>query len=1722
MKQQSKRIMSALLSVLMLVSMLSVYTFAENNFVRDDKFYDELVKDAVIVNPAWGSVQAGDEITFYYRDKEYKETFSPDTHFSSLNDAYEYCHDVMGDRQPKIILCEGRYSEKLTLKGAAEFYGPYAGMNPNVVSEDPKQPWGEAERTHNAVLNNIIEVGKTVNENMEVVFDGVTFNGGFAYIDGTSTTGKTTTSAVVRNTVMTAGERTNGYYGFDNITSKIYFASFITSDTSVKIENVRCTGMRTAGIVGTDVDKLEISGLYYADSIAPAVGSVTEGADAQKDKNASYVIKDSMFYNNTSSSIVVDHSRTDSGDATTRTLTKLEIYGCSFLDGDDVSSNRNALNSSPISYMICGDSNKLDVHDNIFVGVSGRTVSAIKLSCIDTVRSVVVTDMIFVNNNRFIGYYTLPDTTGNSSSSVFDFNYNYYAAADGNHHDPVFPSDASSENISGDYFWYDEDMTVSSSIFYLTTTGISNSRVDNRNRRVSGTVEFGTSATFNFATEDPDTTYVITDDEGNVVTELDSHKLVSGNDKNIYCATGTSPKVPGYEFKYDVYITTMNPALAVEFDIANTYMYDPSVASEETGTEVYRTWDETSYRFRVNENIFSTIDDIYAAAGEEMPTIIMPAGTYDKPIVISRPTILLGAKHGINPNIPQYSNPAEHWLINPERSLKDQETIISSVIAIDPFAVNVMLDVDGITFGPGGAFMDHGDSSIVTYNTTNLKNIVVDGEGSAGVGSVNVKGIQFTISHVISVSGRSESYKNDHIDLRVQNLRMVSQLNTRLIDDNFETLLLDGIYYENNYAPLTTSPSNEITHPKGQNLYFEIRNSKFIDCPTGSSAPFIVFNHYEQDSDETTSNTVVMENNTFWDVETYGWGVFGVRWTGAKDSLTLTNNTFYSTTAKSLIPGSLWFRGKSYFLKTDYLDSENNIIDQAAYDEALRTVDVLDKFYVRHNRFLLKNGIADPGMMWVNPKTRWDWNYNYFANATSIESGKAGGLQGSTVSNIECMVCDYWYKDFEMTELNAQPSDETFNTALDYSINGSGTIDENAKTYTDTVDADVLEYDFGIKLNTLQAKYGIYSDADCTQPVSEPVRLENSENVFYLKFSSYDGSVSDVYTATISRKRNEEAEILRFGNWKVTSNAVEASVPSGTSTFTIPEIQVTAGAEYAIYNDADCTQEFTDAAITDIGAMPVIKYILVTSETGVQRKYQFSIVPGGTPQSELTYIEGAKKTSDTEFEVKIPATKNGFDFAIAYSDGATVDVYRDENILKPVQGRYFVENVFDGVTIDFTVTNAGVSKKFTLNITKESSSIGIDSIFSFVQKDEYSFETWTNGTTYKVIPKFIGSNVSFGVYSDKECTNAFNDATVDIQSKNYTAYIKITSADGSNSKVYSLIFHTTANVVSDEPVATRYITVKNAEATNDGFVINAEDNISSIDIGIELNDPAYNATTFRVFADPSCNDKMVVSPEELAYDQTYTAKISAKNTVLYIRAKIMSLDAEGNEKEQDEEIVKLTIVSNRPTAEYSDAANISEWARGEVEFLNNNGFGYFQGDSDTRALRPKDKTSRFEIAVLAVRVLGIDTTNFANYSVPFEDSIPNWALDSVKTCYALGIMNGLSKNEFGGSKNTTRQEFAKIITTVVAIARGDALDEEGVKALYNDNKESIDATYNGFAFADADKVSSWADLYVRLAVAKYGLMNGSADNGNLNVNPANNIDRQEIAVILANYNGYTE
>ena len=275
------------------------------------------------------------------------------------------------------------------------------------------------------------------------------------------------------------------------------------------------------------------------------------------------------------------------------------------------------------------------------------------------------------------------------------------------------------------------------------------------------------------------------------------------------------------------------------------------------------------------------------------------------------------------------------------------------------------------------------------------------------------------------------------------------------------------------------------------------------------------------------------------------------------------------------------------------------------------------------------------------------------------------------------------------------------------------------------------------------------------------------------------------------------------------------------------------------------------------------------------------------------------------------------------------------------------------------------------------------------------------------------------------------------------------------------------------------------------------DKATSYKLAIEL----VNAEKVEVFADPDCKVAIAADAE---------LTLSQKTTRVYIRAYT---------GEESYELITLEIETEIASVEYAD--EIPAWANTYVQYLNEGGYGILIGDENSN-FNPKKEMTRYEIAVVAAKLLGVDASKFASVELEFEDNIANWASNYVKAVVTLGMMSGNDNGgriTFDGQNPTQRQQFARIMAEAIRILENTGKDPV---ELYNENKAAIDKEYEAKGFADESSVQSWAKPYVRLAVVEYELLSGSPADGKLYINGNSNILRQEISVVLAKYLGCTD
>ena len=1684
MKQTAKRILSFVLSLVMLVSMMTVFTFAANNYVPDDEYYDRIMLDSFVVNPEWQESvpQKGDKVTYSFRGKDYTETYDENIHFGTIQEAFDASVEI-GNKNPIIVLSPGIYLDPAVITDNVTILGANAGIDPNVKGDDALEPWTENEnRVDESIIKGAIVVKKTIKTALEVKFDGVTLFKGFAFIEGGSR--KESSVVYCENTIISGA----GNAAYDNMSASdvFSFSNAAGPETTVNIKNVLVRNMTSSNVVGLGIKNFNAENVMFRDSMGSFIGT----GDGPSGQNPEYNIKNCMFYNNNSSAgvISIDHTLNDNA---SRTASNVVIDNCWFIDGPDTEVTADSINISPIQFSTVGPKNILKVTNCYFEGKTNYEASVLSIGLSTAAQTAEFKNSITFSENIIIGYPNLPNTKGMTTASSINFTGNYFATADFMQKDPVFLNNASVSNVQLDYYYINEIKTIKSSILEIKSFGIPGTDVDNKLKTVTTSVNFGEIIPLKIEANDATTTVkVYTDKElTNEIKEFDTSKFASGVNKNVFYAESRSTKYPSYSYIYTIYITAFDPSKAIEFNKANSYLLTTEVEGMADGEAYYNVWDGVAYKFIVGKNVFADAEGIFAMQDVKEPTILLPAGVYNKSIYVERSATILGAKHGINPNIPNLENPDAEWEVNPERSNADQETVLQdAVIALESTDKAASITVDGITFGTASGYADRSSIDGSVFVST-IKNCMVDGAYQANYFQKSTNSSN-SLGAVINIGSGYEN-GNVHKTLNLINFRMTNEPLAVPIGTYMENIYFDGCYIANNVKNLFT---NEITAPKDQDFTFEIYNSCFYkNKPTSA---YFIANSNTSYSAKRNRHALIMKNNVFFETSTYAYGVFGYRFSGRTDYLEIKNNTFVSSSADSLFPGyENWFIGKSGHKAADAVDS-------ATHEPITKEMFILER-----NRIIgAKIAGSTANTTLTSPETYLDYSNNYFASAFDKGAGRAVSKLTDPLRNF----CNSYYTDYAMTTLNTASPEYT--AKLDYDFYGA---DKATLTFNASADASATTYKFNYDLNTVQASVKVYTDEACTEEVSNPVALTGATNVFYVKFASMDESVSDVYTATITKAASTGATLEQFGSWKILDNSVSASIPVNASIFNIPQMKVSAGATAKMYNDAACTVEFTANKITVPSTTPVQKFIKVVSQDGSQTNiYSLTVVRGDYDQAELVAVENGYKTSATTFTVNTNAST--FDLVPEISLGATLKIFDgNDELVDNGDGSFTVENVVDTKDLKVEVTSAtGVTNTFTVTVVYGATTSEIISVANMnAVNGTAKFTANVSDLLFKVVPTLASDKATFKLYKDFACTKPVDNTEILLTTHTTTLYLKATSADGLSNSIAQLVIVTSLIQSEDAPVSQKAYEIKDAvldvvNGTASRYTITVPAGTKEYTLLLTPVAEENATSTFIAYGDSTRSRKL---NDEAPVNTPVTIKLNGRNTAVYLRVWSRS-----GETAIATDYPVVTIVVPQEEVTYADDAAIAGWAKDRIDYLNKEGFGYFVGDENGK-FNPTAGISRFEVAVVISKIIGTDPEIYKDKRVSYVDNIPAWAKPYVCAVTELGIMNGKTQLTFNGADATTRQEFARIITSALAIlnAQTGTLDE-----IYTANQTVTDYKYAQLSFVDEASVANWAKSAFKLAVGYYEVMSGSNEGGKLYLNPTKQITRQEVAVLIANLSGY--
>lgn len=1097
----------------------------------------------------------------------------------------------------------------------------------------------------------------------------------------------------------------------------------------------------------------------------------------------------------------------------------------------------------------------------------------------------------------------------------------------------------------------------------------------------------------------------------------------------------------------------------------SAYLYAPSLVGN-VGDEYLAEWEGTTYSFEIGVNAFATLDEIFEAAITnpnvgDYPQILFPAGEYTTRLDINQGCEIYGSNWNTNPSITTPTDYTGDWEENPEWAANG-ETIMSGPIVVGA-QLTGYLSIMGITMNCRFYDTQRGVSGAGTEII--LKNILVNHTTTLGSDGIPAP---------------SGTFSNDRYVFSFQNYNNFNTTASASVNKDSVELINMRV------KRIRTADSNRLIHEYIP-PYFTI-DGMYIDRSECGLATFSFFkvSQYLPDAKLTIKNSNFRNMNTTITAEGYNKAAIGTL-EGQTSEIEVNNNLFYNCGTVYVLNIYMHAYSRVNMHHNDFFVTSSSSNKPYMSNGTLNDVDLTDAVSFTYNRVIGYTGTSyeiasstDRNNALVDLTGCYLDTNPYDANSSSKTEG------GARPTGDYCKY-DFFYTDYAMTQ--------TSDRIPDLTING-GSVDTEALTASYNVAAGTQSV--GLTLGEgITARY-YYSDADFSNidnidtatAVSGQLPTGNLSNYYIVQVFSFDQLSYKLYKLTITKDRSTAAPLNRVTRYSPSAatltqdgNYWYAGIPQDASSFTFGITYGPGCVAVVMDGDTRLTASMGRYTVNNIDTTQREITITITSPTGDETEiYRLFIQKEKRHGCELLDIQGdgLNTVSDTEFETTIPFTQDSYTFTMQISDGASAVVWSGTSVFayNNETGEVVIDEIQAGkavYNILITAEDGTTTKAFTLTIDRvlndQAELISIEG----AQKDGDSFTVEATGSF--TINANVSAGASYKVYSDAALTNEISN-TVPVTVSDQVVYIVVTAQNGVNkSEPYRLTIQSRSG-----------FEIENAVYEDGGYVINAADDLSSYRLTVNTKNAEYT-----LYAD-----------SELNFEAGNTINLAQGETIVYIRVTY---------SDDTSATYPVLIWSKRSATNYKDASSIAGWAKEYVDGLNESGYGLLVGD-DNRNFNPTASMTRYEIAVVAVKLMGADATKFSNVRLNFSDTIAGWAQNYVKAAYTLGLMSGNDnggKITFDGQNPTQRQQFARIFMEVICTGGMGMSASE----YYEQNQAAIDAAYSEYSFEDENTVQTWAKPYVKLMVIS-GFMSGSLNNGKYYIEGQKSIVRQEVAVILGN------
>ncbi len=1173
-----------------------------------------------------------------------------------------------------------------------------------------------------------------------------------------------------------------------------------------------------------------------------------------------------------------------------------------------------------------------------------------------------------------------------------------------------------------------------------------------------------------------------------------------------------------------------------------------------------QTYTET---YNPNRHLYQ-FSDVYVKAKEQgvsLPTCILTEGNYNghESLSLNSSIILLGAKAGINPNVPN-NDPTKVWDLNPAR-------YYSSDIMDENNGGETRLWTPGglipdLEYSPGST-NPNTDKIMKIKQNSGTGTFVIDGLSflgyaacldatGAGKGAWNVYMQNCVFGDCYSYDTETLRFWNRNADMSITKRLYLSNIyvsdNNRngFYSGHAQTVYVNGMSYQNSEHVAFFNVQNI----PWQGYDFSFENSHFWN-EDGKNYDNEIFD-FRMDSysrlgpgSDTDENKFSIKNNTF-----YNWGgwqdayeldeegnptetVIGIKSTttsiarirfGSKnDKFTFEDNLLINTNdfPDDNVPNSpirLQFTCDKNTNQVTHGWSENSVENTTMLDPNFILGE--EQININNNTFIGENYMCSAlvyrGAGVLNPANKVEMEGNLYLPGLDATEGQIVTILNEEHASYANQFYDKWvWLDKAMTRKSSALNE------ADFSCDTEG-LEKNGTNWTLPLEYDVMSVDLDIKHNEANSVVIYQADENFVKGEAlENFTLDTSgrKSYFVITLFSIDKKTTKDYKLTVNRTGNPAAELLDVTAEPTMSANEREAYGDGGYRFKIHydnqlfkfAVDATEGATVVVKNaTTGVTLSYSNgyySANVGTSLQEDCHYMIyITDANGHTEKYPLVLYRKLSDHAEITRFTSKDDCTiidDSEnltWKIEALATASEITFKVRYSEHAT-PVLTDS-----IYGVVINPSGTGTLTQDYTVDVSAGESMYNLTITAQ------------------------DGTTVKVW-KIIVSRPK-----NTECTLiSLDDAKLvngvyvaEVNSKNF--FVNAVSSTASTYHIYSekACLNEIANpyLTLTEAVTNVWIQI-HAEDTNYKSVpvqltINTTADLSKPDNGINYKPMGYNGVVGVTGATEFDGEWIYIDLEDdvtdfflkvvglsghsvhlfadedctIAVPLSRTIRLDGGVTLLYLKA-----------NKGDDSYSYIVQINSARYSKYTDKQ--TSWAAPYIEKLNESGLGLMRGD-ETGAFNGTKNLNRYEMATMMVRLSGANKDLFVNCELIFMDDIVSWAKSYVKTAYKLGLISGYAVEKdgkvvgytFNGSKQATRAEFIRVLLNALS---GD------IDAFYEENKADIDADALAVGLKDLDSVPKWAKSAVYTAVA-LGFLTGD-NNGNINSGKV--ITRNEAATIIA-------